>query len=185
MIPTQDARTSAPPWPASGTVRPPAPGAAGLVLAPDASPACSSEQTCTRCQRSGAIKLTVNVGERKWLYCAICIDRGNKTTRLADSGRASLATIASVGLYGTVLAALAGGTGKLGWLADALPHPSPNGFSLLCLLVLVAGCFWRLNRDNEKWPAGAEPLADVEWPDLHPDDAAPTLLPTEPKRVRS
>lgn len=206
-------------------------GAAGLAAPPVASPARSTEQTCTRCRRSGAIKVTVNVGDRRWRFCALCVDRAEKTTAVrpvtcshpysrarnggyvcldcyepvpgparcadddqhaaecqlcAEAGRASVAAVVSIGLYGVVMAGLAGATGKL---VGALPiTPTPNGFSLLVILLLVAGCLWLRRVENpklEKWPAGAEPLADATWPDLHPDDAHPTLLPTDPKQVRS
>jgi hypothetical protein len=105
-----------------------------------------------------------------------------------EAGRASLATVLSLGLLGTVLVSIAGATGKVGWVADRLPlpHPAPNGLSLLVVLVLAAGVLWRLNRDKaEKWPAGADPLADATWPDLHPDDARPTQMPVDERQVRS
>jgi hypothetical protein len=125
-----------------------------------ASPARSIDQ-CTRCHRTGAVKVTVCLGERKWRFCANCVSRGDKTTRL-DAGHAPIATVLSVGLISTVLVSIAGATGKLD---DLLPHPAPNGFSLLVLLVLAAGVLWRLNGRNEKWPADVEPLAFADWPD--------------------
>jgi hypothetical protein len=206
-------------------------GAAGLVSPPDASPARSTTQTCTRCKRSGAVKVTVSVGDRRWRFCELCLSRADKTTvvtpvtcehrfsrarnggyicldcfeplpaqarhadddrhtcdQCTEAGRASLATVLSLGLLGTVLVSIAGATGKVGWVADRLPlpHPAPNGLSLLVVLVLTAGVLWRLNRDKaEKWPAGAEPLAGATWPDLHPDDARPTHLPVDERQVRS
>lgn len=238
MIPTQDARTSASPvadvrdGATSRTV-------AGLAAPPVTSPARSTTQTCTRCLRSGAIKVTVCLGDRRWRFCQWCVSRGDKTTTLAtvtcahpysqssidggyvcitcyepvpgparcadddqhaaecglcaEAGRASVATVLSLGLFGTVLVSIAGATGKLGWLDRLpLPHPAPNGLSLLVVLVLAAGVLWWTTRAEtspheklEKWPAGAEPLADATWPDLDPDEARPMLLPIDERQVRS
>jgi len=205
MTASQDARTSDRPrtevrdGASSRTV-------AGLAAPPVTSPARSTEQTCTRCRRSGAVKVTVNVGDRRWRFCQLCLSRADKTTVVTpvtcahpysrarndggyicldcfepvpgpawcadddrwaaecartEAGRASLATVLSLGLLGTVLVSIAGATGKV-------------GFTLACLLVLVGGCFWRMRRAEttphpslEKWPAD-EPLAGATWPDLDP-----------------
>ena len=114
--------------------------------------------------------------------------------RLGKSPR--LATVLPVAGLAAIGAALAAATGKVGWVISSLPlTPTPNGFTLLCVAVLVAGCWWRLRSidtpphpqlelvEREKWPAGAEPLADATWPEgLDPERAPwrPHLPPVEP-----
>jgi hypothetical protein len=50
-------------------------------------------------------------------------------------------------LFGGAMLALAASSGKVGYLVDHLPlTPTPNGFTAVCVAVLVGGCWWRLRR---------------------------------------
>lgn len=90
---------------------------------------------------------------------------GLDTLDKADAGRAGLTLIIPVGLLGGILTALAASTGKLTDAATSLPlTPTPNGFTLFCLLVLTIGCWWRLRR-HAFAHAGLDQLLAIEtWP---------------------
>lgn len=127
-------------------------------------------------------------------------------SRRGKSPRARLgAVLPFAGLAGIGLT-LAIATRKVGWVVRSLPFTdTPNGFTLFCLLVLVAGCWWRMRqaettphpsldvlldlddleqepwRKLEKWPLGpGAPFAELD-----PDEARPTVLPFDARRVRS
>jgi len=126
-----------------------------------------------------------------------------------ETGAGDLGLILCLVFLTTVLAGLAGATGKLRAAVLALPLPEPalNGYPLAVLLVAGAGCWWRMRRvptpahefDElaawrlEKLPRGTEPNPVVIWPtgagEVGPDPdgawctgiAAP-LIPGDPAR---
>jgi hypothetical protein len=79
------------------------------------------------------------------------------------SPRFRLGTVLPVaGLAGLGIA-LAIGTGKVGWVIQSLPFTeTPNGFSLFCLLILVAGCWWRLRSIDTPAHPSLEMLLDLD-----------------------
>lgn len=117
------------------------------------------------------------------------------------TGRAGLAIVVPVGLFGGAMLGLATGSGKLQYLIEHLPlTPTPNGLTLLALVVVAAGCWWRMTRAETTAHESIEQAFDMsageKWPrtnawfgtpaaTLDPDDAATTLLPDPDGRVRS
>jgi hypothetical protein len=102
----------------------------------------------------------------------------------ADAGHAGLSLTISVGIFGGALLALAGVSGKLRYLWDHLPlTETPNGFTMLCLMVLTIGCLNRIYRhralpDNpyaDEYDPESSPEVDEWWfgtspfDDVHPD----------------
>lgn len=96
-----------------------------------------------------------------------------------ESSHASLALVVPVAGFGGLMLALGIATGKASAAVKALPLPEPglNSWPLVCVAVLVGGCWLGLRRvetpahpqlelpRQEKWPRRREPLDDCAWPD--------------------
>lgn len=128
--------------------------------------------------------------------------------RRASSG-VSIGLVLTVAAWPVLLLVVATATGKtqafVRWLP--LPEPKLNGWPILVASVLAIGLWRQLRRvptdrdevqqllelfpdltpsevdELRQWALKREPLAGANWPD--PDEARPTVLPFEARRVRS
>lgn len=93
-----------------------------------------------------------------------------------DQGHAGLSVLLPVAELGGGMLALAAASGKLGYLVRHLPMaPTPNGFSLLVLVGLAAGCWLLARRPPATYELG-------EWDDdgYGPVDAYSDFDPADP-----